>query len=106
MNTYVEKNMAAVGEVYTWDVINEAVGNNDQPDIKENPWKAVDDFSCKLFKKARIERAKISCSKMKLAYNDYNFEIESGWHKKKSDRVFAYVKDLKDRDCGIDAIGF
>ena len=31
--------------------------------------------------------------------------FKEGQHSK-ADRVYTYVKDLKDRDCGIDGVGF
>jgi len=41
-----------------------------------------------------------------MYYNDYKHASNIGSYKDKSDKVFRLVKDLKDRNCGIDGVGF
>lgn len=39
-------------------------------------------------------------------YNDYNHGPMDGWYKTKADRVYKVVKDLKNRGCHTNAVGF
>jgi GH35 family endo-1,4-beta-xylanase len=106
MEFYIKSAMAAVGDYpFVWDVDNEAVSNgfsNTSSILKTSPWSIIDDHVCKAFQYAK----KYKSSGQKLFYNDYKFEADSGDYKYKSDRVYTLVKDLKDRNCGIDGVGF
>lgn len=106
MEFYIKSAMAAVGDYpFVWDVDNEAVANGystTSSTLKTSPWTIIDDHVCKAFQYAK----KYKSSGQKLFYNDYKFEADSGNWKAKSDRVYTMVKDLKDRDCGIDGVGF
>jgi len=106
MESYIQQAMAAVGDYpFVWDVVNEAVSNGYSTTsniIKTSPWTIIDDHVCKAFQYAK----KYKSTNQKLFYNDYKFEANTGNWKAKSDRVYSLVKDLVDRDCGIDGVGF
>ena len=106
MEFYIKSAMAAVGDYpFVWDVDNEAVANGTSTTastLKTSPWSIIDDHVCKAFQYA----SKYKSSGQKLFYNDYKFEANTGDSKAKSDRVYTLVKDLKDRNCGIDGVGF
>jgi endo-1,4-beta-xylanase len=106
MEFYIKSAMAAIGDYpFVWDVDNEAVSNGASTTsaiLKTSPWSIIDDHVCKAFQYAK----KYKYANQKLFYNDYKFEAESGVWQAKSDRVYTMVKDLVDRDCGIDGVGF
>lgn len=101
MNEYIQKVMSHVGHYpLAWDVVNEALA--DGPKIlKDSPWAQVDDFVCKAFTAARNTN-----HLAQLFYNDYKHASMVGRYKEKSDKVFNFVKDLKERGCPIDGVGF
>ena len=99
---YITKTVKTVGDYpYAWDAVNEAISDNHNELLKESVWKHIPDLVCKVFKTAKAANPKI-----KFFYNDYNIIYGSGWQKSKTDKVFNFVKDLKERDCGIDGVGF
>ena len=103
MIKYVTTTVKTVGDYpFAWDAINEAISDDPTETVKESPWRNIPDFSCKIFKAARAA----STNNQKMFYNDYGIISGVGHQQSKSDRVYNYVKDLKDRDCGIDGIGF
>ena len=81
------------------DVINEMVDATGTLPLYDSPFAAIDDFACKVFKHVREK-----LPQAKLAYND--FSHESLVWKSSSDKVYNWVKDLRDRDCGPDVVGF
>lgn len=83
------------------DVINEIVDATgpDDHEFHDSPFAAIDDFSCKVFKRTREK-----IPQAKLIYND--FAHESRYWKKVSDKVYDFVKGLVDRGCPIDMVGF
>jgi len=103
MIAYVTHTVKTVGEYpFAWDAINEAISDLSNETIKTSPWSNIPDFSCKIFKAAKAA----SGGRQKMFYNDYGIISGVGRQQSKADRVYTYVKDLKDRDCGIDGIGF
>lgn len=84
-----------------WDVINEAIDDNNDHKTRPSVWANVNDFICKAFSWAH-EADPFA----KLFYNDYNHASMSGWSKGKSDAVYNMVKDLKERGCPIHGVGF
>lgn len=84
-----------------WDIVNEAIDNSEQGYIKDSPWTLVDDYICKAY-----TAAKKANPNTQLYYNDYKYASSVGKYKNKSDKVFKLIKDLKDRNCGIDGVGF
>lgn len=102
MNSYIEKVMTNVGDYpFAWDVVNEAVTDGYKGVMKTSPWSIVPDYVCKAFKKAKEMNPKAE-----LFYNDYKHASMEGRYKMKSDKVYNFVKDLKDRGCGVDGVGF
>ena len=81
------------------DVINEMVDTTGPPLVYDSPFSAIDDFACKVFKHVR-EKMPLA----KLAYNDFSHE-SMVWNAS-STKVYNFVKDLRDRDCGPDIVGF
>ncbi|MHB8627695.1 MAG: endo-1,4-beta-xylanase [Aggregatilineales bacterium] len=84
------------GRILAWDVVNEAVGDNGQ--MRSDLWSQgigpeyIDDA---------FRWAHEADPNAKLFYNDYNGE-GSG---RKSDMIYALVKDLKARGVPIDGVG-
>lgn len=101
MNEYIETVMSKVTYPFAWDVINEAINDSPNYVMKVSPWSIVDDYICKAFKAARKANPNAQ-----LFYNDYKHASMTGIYKDKSDKVFNLVKDLKDRGCPIDGVGF
>lgn len=103
MIDYIHKTMAHVTHPFAWDVVNEAVvdGPNPKKIMKDSPWMIVDDYICKAFKAARDANPKVE-----LFYNDYKHASMTGRYKKKSDKVFNLLKELKGKGCAIDGVGF
>jgi len=67
----------------------------------ETPWAIIDDYVCKAYK-----TAKAALPNAKMYYNDYKHAATLGRYEAKSNSVFKLVKDLKDRNCGVDGVGF
>lgn len=101
MLTYIDQTVKAIGDVHAWDVVNEAVSMGKGQLIKDSPWSIVDDFICKAFNQARKANPSI-----KLFYNDYKQASTKGEFSQKSENVYQMVKDLKERDCQVDGVGF
>lgn len=102
MNEYIETVMTHMGSYpFAWDVVNEAIGDGPHVTIKPSPWAQIDDFICKAFQAARKAQPQTQ-----LFYNDYAHASMQGGYKMKSDKVYNLVKDLVDRNCGIDGVGF
>ena len=74
---------------------------NDSGYIRDSVWNKVDDFICKCF-----TWAKEADPTALLFYNDFNHSTKEGYWEVKSNAIYDLVKDLKDRNCGIDGIGF
>jgi endo-1,4-beta-xylanase len=103
MIEYVTKTVQTVGDYpFAWDAVNEAIDDDPHNFVKASPWKHIPDFGCKIFKAAKAAGG----GKQKLFYNDYNIISGVGREQNKSARVYEYVKDLHDRDCGIGGVGF
>lgn len=102
MNNYIETVMTHMGPYpFAYDVVNEAISDGPNYFLKTSPWSKINDFVCKAFKKAKEVNPNAE-----LFYNDYKHASMLGRYKSKSDKVFKLVKDLKDRNCGIDGVGF
>lgn len=84
-----------------WDVINEAIDDGNNHQIRSSVWAKVDDFICKA-----VTWAHEADPKAELFYNDYSHASMTGYQKGKSDAVFNLVQDLKKRNCPIHGIGF
>lgn len=85
-----------------WDVVNEAL-NMDGTIRTDHVFAKVPDFLCKSFKWAREAD---TSGKKKLYINDYCVTDAYNWGKKKSDGLFNLVKNLKERGCPVDGVGF
>lgn len=102
LKKFIQTTMARYsGKAIAWDVVNEAIDGNGPNQFYASPWAKVDDFVCKAFKWAHE-----ADPHAELFYNDFNHASSTGWQKRKSDKIYNLVKDLKARDCGIHGIGF
>lgn len=101
MVDYIHKTLAHVTHPFAWDVVNEAVHDGPNFVLKTSPWSIVDDYICKAFKAARDANPKVE-----LFYNDYKHASMAGRYKRKSNKVYNLIKDLKQRGCPIDGVGF
>jgi len=82
------------GKVYAWDVVNEAIDTDGTP--RKSPWSGIPDYLEKAFRWAHAADPKAL-----LFYNDYSAETIN----KKSDAIYAMVKDFKARGVPIDGVG-
>ena len=98
--------LSGYGGFHSWDVLNEAVANNNHYDgesyMKPNNMAQIEGLPCKLFQKAREIRDSLNPGAF-LVYNDWGHEDIT---EAKSQRVYDFVKDLVNNDCGIDGVGF
>jgi GH35 family endo-1,4-beta-xylanase len=120
LEDYIHSVMAAVGDIYSWDVVNEAIANSDTEllqsangygikdnlfnqagtDMEDDPW-----VICKIFQIARDYRDAQGWS-TQLVYNDYNAESMVGGFKNKSDKVYQLMHWMVDNECGVEGVGF
>lgn len=93
------------GKIYAWDVVDEAVLDQADPEDannmirKDGVFAPVPDYICKAFKAANE-----SDPNAMLMLSDYGFESMAGYQKNKSDRVFQVVKNLKTAGCPINGV--
>lgn len=85
------------GKVYAWDVVNEAIDDNNAKMYRESPWYTIcgEEYIAKAFQWAHEADPEAL-----LFYNDYNTE-SSG----KRDRIFNMLKGLIDAGVPIHGIG-
>jgi endo-1,4-beta-xylanase len=83
--------------VYGWDVVNEAIDDNDSVFYRKSQWYKIcgEDFIFKAF-----EYAHAADPKAVLFYNDYNTE-----NPKKREKIYQMVKKMKESGIPIHAIG-
>jgi len=86
------------GQIYAWDVVNEAFAENGSR-------RAESPFQQKLgnvYIEDAFRAARAADPAAKLCYNDYNTDGQNA----KSNGVFAMVQDFKSRGVPIDCVGF
>jgi len=83
--------------VYGWDVVNEAIDDNDSIVYRRSAWYKIcgEEFIAKAF-----EYAHAADPKAVLFYNDYNTE-----NPKKREKIYQVVKKLKESGVPINAVG-
>ena len=83
--------------VYGWDVVNEAIDDNDSVFYRNTAWYRIcgEEFIAKAF-----EYAHAADPKAVLFYNDYNTE-----NPRKREKILKLVKDLKDKGIPIHGVG-
>jgi len=83
--------------VYGWDVVNEAIDDNDSIFYRRSQWYRIcgEEFIAKAF-----EYAHAADPKAILFYNDYNTE-----NPKKREKIYEMVKKLKEAGVPIHAVG-
>jgi len=90
------------GRPYCWDVVNEAVSDKANEELKANVWYPdVPDYVDLAFKTARAAHPTV-----KLFYNDYSIASATGWSADKSNKVFNMISSMKKRGIPIDGVGF
>ncbi|OUM63391.1 glycoside hydrolase family 10 protein [Piromyces sp. E2] len=95
------------GKVKIWDVVNEAIddqatGENGTWQYRDfNIYREVPDFVDLAFTTARSVDPEV-----KLFYNDYDIEGVDIHGGKKTDAVYNFLKDLKERGIPVDGVGF
>jgi len=85
------------GQIYAWDVVNEA--------FEENGSRRQSVFQQRLgngYIEEAFRAARTADPNAKLCYNDYNTDGQNA----KSNAVFAMVQDFKNRGVPIDCVGF
>jgi endo-1,4-beta-xylanase len=85
------------GKVYAWDVVNEAIEDNDAKFYRESPWYQIcgDEYIAKAF-----EYAHAADPNALLFYNDYNTESPG-----KRERIYKMLKDLLDKNVPVHGVG-
>lgn len=85
------------GKIYAWDVVNEAISDNPSEFLRNSEWLKIcgDEFIAKAF-----EYAHEADPQAVLFYNDYNTE-----RPEKRERVYKLLKQLKDANVPIHAVG-
>lgn len=85
------------GEIYAWDVVNEAVADSGEEILRPSKWLEIagEDFIAKAF-----EYAHEADPSAQLFYNDYN---ESNPHKR--EKIYTLVKSLKEKGVPIHGVG-
>ncbi len=96
MKTHIETIIKHYGDkVEVWDVVNEAIGDNQPYGLRDTKWKQIigDDYVIKAFEYAYEALVEAGLEdKVKLYYNDYNNE-ESPL---KREAILKLVKELKE----------
>lgn len=84
-------------DIYCWDVVNEAIDDDDNVFLRETKWKSIigDDYIEKAFRFAHEEAPDAL-----LFYNDFNYVI-----KNKREKLYKLIKSLMERDVPIHGIG-
>lgn len=92
---YTEKNYPGV--INTWDIVNEAINDNEAGDLRDTKWKETigDDYIQKAYEFAR----KYAGKNVKLYYNDYNEYMPN-----KQNGIIRALKPVLDAG-NIDGIG-
>jgi endo-1,4-beta-xylanase len=85
------------GQIYAWDVVNEAFADGSGARRDSNLQRTGNDWIEAAFRAARA-----ADSGAKLCYNDFNTDGQNA----KSNAVFAMVQDFKNRGVPIDCVGF
>ncbi len=85
------------GKIYGWDVVNEAIDDNNSRDYRETPWYKIcgEDFIIKAF-----EYAHAADPNAVLFYNDYSIEKPG-----KRERTLKFLKKLIDLKVPVNAVG-
>ena len=85
------------GSIYAWDVVNEAIDDNDTVFYRKTAWYNItgEEFIIRAF-----EFAHAADPKALLFYNDYNTE-----NPKKREKIFQLVKKMKDDGVPIHGVG-
>jgi endo-1,4-beta-xylanase len=84
--------------VYGWDVVNEAIDDNDTVFYRKTQWLRI--FGNEEFIAKAFEYAHAADPKAVLFYNDYNTE-----NPKKREKIFQMVKKLKESGVPIHGVG-
>jgi endo-1,4-beta-xylanase len=99
MINHIQKVMAHYkGQIYAWDVVNEAFDDGSGGRRQSNLQGTGNDWIEVAFKTARS-----ADPGAKLCYNDYNTD---NWNWAKTQGVYKMVKDFKSRGVPIDCVGF
>ncbi|WP_284742645.1 extracellular catalytic domain type 1 short-chain-length polyhydroxyalkanoate depolymerase [Amycolatopsis sp. RTGN1] len=87
------------GQIYAWDVVNEAFADGSSGARRDsNLQRTGDDWIEAAFRAARA-----ADPNAKLCYNDYNTD---DWNQAKTQAVYRMVQDFKSRGVPIDCVGF
>lgn len=77
MIDYIIEVMHEMGDMYAWDVVNEAISNSDAEYIKGSVFNGVDDFICTAFSTAKAVANENGWETL-MFYNEYDFESMYG----------------------------
>jgi endo-1,4-beta-xylanase len=90
-----------VGQVYAWDVVNEAFADGSSS-LRSTIWTQLLGDNTSWIEDA-FRTARSADPNAKLYYNDYNIE---DWNSAKTQGVYSMIRDFKSRGVPIDGVGF
>lgn len=86
--------------VYCWDVVNEAISNNADPNEILRPDDILNQIAGEDYIEMAFRYARVTDPNAKLFYNDYRFSDPI-----KRKKIFDLIKRLKDKGTPIDGVG-
>lgn len=89
------------GKIYSWDVVNEAIDDSQDPAVMYRKTKWLEIFNGPEFIDAAFRFAHEADPKAKLYYNEFNNEREV-----KREKIFKLLKRMKADGVPIDGVGF
>ncbi len=89
------------GKIYSWDVVNEAIDDSQDPTVMYRKTKWLEIFDGPEFIDAAFRFAHEADPKAKLYYNEFNNEREV-----KREKIFKLLKRMKADGVPIDGVGF
>jgi endo-1,4-beta-xylanase len=93
------------GKIPSWDVINEAISEDPGPTdyLRPNIW--LENLG-KSYIETAFRRAAESDAGTQLVINEYDIEFMGDYYKRRREALLRVVRDLKDRDAPVHAVGF
>jgi endo-1,4-beta-xylanase len=89
------------GKIYSWDVVNEAIDDSQDPTVMYRKTKWLELFDGPDYIDSAFKFAHEADPNAKLYYNEFNSEREV-----KREKIFKLIKKLKDSGVPIDGVGF
>jgi endo-1,4-beta-xylanase len=92
------------GRMHSWDVVNEAIKPVSSRDDSLRPSVLLDRIGPE-FLDIAFRTARENDPKARLVYNDFDFELNTSWHRERRHALLDLLDGLKQRGVPIDAVG-